>query len=179
MRRSFIRRRPTPPLIAIAILVALLLGRWLRQPAAPPPVTKSGQFIVKRVVDGDTLLLQNGNRVRLLGVDTPETKHPDKPVQPWGPEASEFTRQRVEGKQVRLEFDKERRDRHGRILAYVYFKDRFLNEELILVGLSPAVTRFPYSEAMKRKFRKAETAAREKKLGIWSTEKPQRNAISK
>jgi micrococcal nuclease len=123
---------------------------------------------VRRVVDGDTLLLADHTRVRLLGVDTPETKRPDTPVEPFGPEASEFARAHVEGRVVRLEFDKERRDKYDRVLAYVYLGDWFLNEELIRAGLGRAITNHPYSESMKRRFRAAEKEAREARRGIWS-----------
>ncbi len=126
--------------------------------------------IVERVVDGDTLVLQGGQRVRLLGVDTPETVHPERPVEPFGPEATEFTRRHVAGRTVRLEFDRERRDRYRRILAYVYRDDWFLNEELIRAGLSRAELRYPYREAMKRRFRAAETEARHNRAGIWGGE---------
>ena len=124
--------------------------------------------MVDRVVDGDTLHLANGDRVRLLGVDTPETVKPNTPVQPWGPEASAFTKQHVQGKTVRLEFDREKRDNYGRVLAYVYVGDWFLNEELIRAGLSPAVTKFPYSADMKQRFRAAEAEARRNRAGIWN-----------
>ncbi len=76
---------------------------------------------VERVIDGDTLVLEGGERVRLIGVDTPETVHPQKPVEYFGKEASKFTRGMVEGKRVRLEYDEGtgRNDRYGRTLAYV------------------------------------------------------------
>jgi endonuclease YncB( thermonuclease family) len=84
------------------VLVALL-------PAFFNPTDQTathGDFeVVERVVDGDTLLLTSGERVRLIGVDTPETKQPKKPVKRFGKEASEFTRHMVEGKRVRLELD--------------------------------------------------------------------------
>ena len=72
--------------------------------------------IIKRVIDGDTLLLANGEYVRLIGVDTPETVHPEKPVEYFGKEAYQFTKKMAEGKEVRLEYDQTRRDRYGRIL---------------------------------------------------------------
>ena len=65
---------------------------------------------VKRVIDGDTLLLINGERVRLIGVDTPETKHPQKPVEYFGREAYLFTREMVDGKEARLEFERQKRE---------------------------------------------------------------------
>ena len=84
------------------ILVALLAAFF----NPPDQSLTHGDFeVVERVVDGDTLLLASGERVRLIGVDTPETKHPKKPVERFGKEASDFTRQMVEGKRVRLEFD--------------------------------------------------------------------------
>lgn len=81
-----------------------------------------------RAVDGDTIVLNNGERVRLIGVDTPETKHPRKPVEYFGKEATAFTKRMVEGKEVRLEYDWQRKDKYGRTLAYVYLMDgTFLN----------------------------------------------------
>jgi micrococcal nuclease len=143
--------------------------RFALDDPAPPVALESGATVrVLRAVDGDTLLLADHTRVRLLGVDTPETKRPDTPVEPWGPEAHDFTRARVEGRTVRLVFDKERHDKYDRVLAYVYVGDWFLNEELIRAGMGRAITNHPYSEAMKRRFRKAEREAQEKRLGIWS-----------
>jgi micrococcal nuclease len=121
---------------------------------------------VKRVVDGDTILLANGERVRLIGVDTPETKHPQKPVQYFGKEAYLFTKQMVEGKEIKLEFDWQRRDKYGRLLAYVYLLDgTFLNAEIIKQGYGFAYTRFPFKYL--QEFRKYEKEARENKKGLW------------
>jgi len=121
---------------------------------------------VKRAIDGDTLLLTNGERVRLIGVDTPETKHPRKPVQYFGKEAYLFTKRMVEGKDVRLEYDWQRRDKYGRILAYVYLRDgTFLNAEIIKQGYGFAYTRFPFKYL--EEFRKYEREARENRKGLW------------
>jgi hypothetical protein len=80
--------------------------------------------IVERAIDGHTLVMANGERVRLIGVDTPEIKHPNKPVEHFGKEAAAFTRQMTEGKRVRWELDSaQRKDRYGRILAYVFLED--------------------------------------------------------
>lgn len=130
----------------------------------------NGSWRVVRVVDGDTLLLQNNERVRLIGVDTPETKHPTKPVEPFGPEASSFTKRAVEGKVVQLKFDREKRDRYQRLLAYVYIGDWCLNEELIRAGYSPCITRYPFDRSMKARFRIAENEARSARRGLWGTQ---------
>ena len=105
--------------------------------------SRSQAFIVKRVIDGDTIQLSNGEIVRLIGVDTPETKHPQKPVEYFGKEASAFTRKMVEGKAVRLEYDQQRKGKYNRTLAYVYLTDgTFLNAEIIKQGYGHAYTAF-------------------------------------
>ena len=85
-----------------------LLGCSIADRAAP---IDGNYRVVERVIDGDTLVMANGERVRLIGVDTPETKHPRKPVEDFGNEAAVFTRRMVEGKRVRLELT--RQMRHG------------------------------------------------------------------
>ena len=85
------------------------------------------------VIDGDTIALENGETVRYLGVDTPETVNPTKPVQCYGPEASEANRQLVGGKRVRLERCPDR-DQYGRLLRYVYVDGVFVEAELVRGG---------------------------------------------
>ena len=124
---------------------------------------------VTRAIDGDTLVLDGGERVRLIGVDTPETIHPQKPVEYFGKEASAFTRRSVEGKRVRLEYEQGagREDRYRRTLGYVYLEDgRLLNLEIIEKGYGHAYTRFPFSKM--EGFRAAERDAREAGRGIWA-----------
>lgn len=156
----------------MVLLIALALVRWWQsQHETPPPDSLAeGVYAVERVDDGDTLLLVNRARVRLIGVDTPETVKPDWPVERFGPEASEFTRRFVDeaGGMLRLEFDLERTDRYGRFLAYAFGGQRMLNEELIRAGLGRAETGFRYAAAMKTRFRRAEDEARAARRGIWS-----------
>jgi micrococcal nuclease len=159
--------------LVVVVLAAVRFWPELDRVLKPePPIDPSiadREYLVQRVVDGDTLLLANGDRVRLLGVDTPETVAPDRPVEPFGKAASEFTRRHVERRRIRLGFDKERVDRYGRVLAYVYLEDgTMLNEELIRAGLSEAQLQYPYSAAMKRRFRAAESEAREAERGLWT-----------
>ena len=124
---------------------------------------------VERVIDGDTLVLDGGERVRLIGVDTPETVHPQKPIERFGKEASAFTRRTAEGKGVRLEFDQGTgtKDRYGRTLAYVYLEDgSLLNLEIIRQGYGHAYVRFPFSKM--EELREAQRVAREERRGLWA-----------
>src|SRR5262245_104184 len=111
-------------------------SEWGVRPQSSPSSPRQysdEQALVERVVDGDTMVIAGGDRVRLIGVDTPETHHPTKPAEPFGQEAFAFTRRMVEGRQVVLRFDPgEIKDRYGRTLAYVYVDGQFLNEELLL-----------------------------------------------
>ena len=134
--------------------LASLLGVWLLATSSlawADAADAEGPFrLVERVVDGDTLVLRGGERVRLIGVDTPETVHPQKPVEYFGKEASKFTRSMVEGKRVQLEYDQGtgRNDRYGRTLAYVYLENgTLLNLEIIERGYGHAYTRFKLTPA--------------------------------
>ena len=95
---------------------------------------------VARVIDGDTIELENGERVRYIGIDTPETKHPSKPVEYYRKEADSANQSLVEGKGVRLEFDIQERDQYGRLLAYVYVDDIFVNAWLVENGYAQVMT---------------------------------------
>ena len=129
---------------------------------------------VLRVVDGDTLVVQvdgRKERVRLLGVDTPETVHPNKPVEYFGKEASAFTKRMAEGKDVRLEADPENndKDRYGRLLRYVWLPNgKLLNLLIVQEGYGHAYTRFPFTRM--EEFRQAEREARELGRGLWGGE---------
>lgn len=129
-------------------------------------VTQSKFHLCERVVDGDTIIIENNEKVRLIGVDTPETVHPNKPVGYFGKEASAFTKRMVEGKKVRLEYDWEMKDKYGRTLAYVFLDDgTFLNAEIIKQGYGFAYTKFPFKYL--DEFRQYEREARENKKGLW------------
>ena len=107
------------------------------------PAGAAGQ-IVERVVDGDTIIVRGVGRVRLIGVDTPETVAPGRPVEFFGREASAFAKRLLEGRRVRLEYDRERTDRYGRTLAYVHLADgTFANAEIIRRGLRPRLYAVP------------------------------------
>ncbi len=149
----------------------MILGRLLRLwPTGPPGYLEPGFYSVAQVVDGDTLRLVNGARIRLIGVDAPELVGPSGEPEPFAREATEFVRRLVSlsGGQVRLEFDSVLKDRYGRFLAYVYANDFFVNEELLRQGLARSRLEFSFSTSMKARFRRAEQEAREANRGIWS-----------
>ena len=93
---------------------------------------------VTGVVDGDTIEISSAiegvHVIRLIGVDTPETKDPNEEVEPYGPEASEFAASELQGREVGVELDSEKKDRYGRLLAYVYLGDEMFNETLVELG---------------------------------------------
>jgi len=169
MRRPSIRGSYGALVLLIIALVTLI--RWWREPAEQAPeALAEGVYPVARVVDGDTLLLANQARIRLIGVNTPETVKRNHPVEPFGPEASEFTKRFIAQGDwaVRLEFDRERVDKYGRFLAYVWVDNRFLNEELARAGLARVETQYHYSAAMKKRFLAAQAEAKAAQRGIWS-----------
>ena len=109
MSRRFRRRRTRPAAFLLLLLAFISVRVWQTQRGPRPPEALSeGDFQIERVVDGDTLLLVNHARVRLQGIDTPETVKPDHPVERWGPEAAAFTRRFVAEGPVRLQFGLER-----------------------------------------------------------------------
>ncbi|KGX91624.1 thermonuclease [Pontibacillus halophilus JSM 076056 = DSM 19796] len=126
---------------------------------------------VTRVVDGDTVKVEVDGReetVRLLLVDTPETKHPSKPVQPYGPEASKYMKDRLTDKQVELEFGTTKYDKYDRLLAYIYVQGDRINESLIEQGLARVAYVYPPNDRYIEDFRNAEAEAKEEEIGIWS-----------
>jgi len=132
------------------------------------------QVQVKRVIDGDTFETSSGDRVRMIGIDTPESVKPNSPVEPFGKEAARYARELLEGKQVTLQFDIELRDRYKRLLAYVYLQDgSFANETIIRSGYARVLT-IPPNVAHAELFLEAEREAREQKRGLWADE-PQAN----
>ncbi len=138
--------------------------------ATTVPDSASGPYDVERVVDGDTVRLTNGDSVRLIGIDTPETVDPRKPVQCFGEEASEYARDLLDGESVYLELDPTQGDldRYGRVLAYVWLPDgRHVNEEMVAQGYAHEYTyELPYR--YQDEFQAAEAEARDADRGLWS-----------
>jgi micrococcal nuclease len=154
-------------------------------PAAQPaskqtavaPQTATGKLIPAKIIsvtDGDTMKVElNGKKetIRLLLVDTPEVKHPSKPVQPFGPEASAFAKQILkEGKEVQIEIDVSERDKYGRLLAYLWVDGKMFNEMLLEKGLARVAYVYPPNIKYVDQFRAIQKKAQTAGIGIWSIE---------
>lgn len=155
-----LKRRLRFPLILILLLLAVY----------PAYAQQTITTTVTRVVDGDTIETPMG-KVRFIGMDTPETVHPDRGVEPWGPEASEFTKKLLPpGTPVTLKLDVQPKDHYGRLLAYVYMTDgRMVNALLLKAGLAQLMT-IPPNVAHVDEFRQLQTDAREAHRGMWGTQ---------
>jgi micrococcal nuclease len=143
----------------------------LSEPAGPGDYQTTG--VVTRVVDGDTLKVTGAAggvvTIRVLGIDTPETKHPGKPVQCWGPEATRFAQDTLDSKQVDLFTDpsQDARDRYGRLLAYVILPDR--SNYSILAARAGAARSYVYSipVGLHDEIQAAEKDAQHTGAGLW------------
>ena len=137
------------------------------------PITKESgdslpeQSFVTRVVDGDTIITEDGLRIRYIGINTPETKHPAKPVEYFGREASEFNKNLVAGKKVKLKYDIQKFDKYGRVLAYVYVDDIFVNAKLVEEGYAQVFT-VPPNVKYINLFLILQEKARSDKKGLWA-----------
>ncbi len=173
------RRNRSALFVALVILSLFFSGCS----AVGEPGYNYEDILIRRAVDGDTLLLQNGQRVRLIGIDTPEMHESDKlyreaqqsrtdiqTIMAMGRKSYEFTRRLVEGKRVRLEFDVEKYDKYGRLLCYVYLKDgTFVNAKIVEAGYASLLT-IPPNVKYAHLFRALYKEARDNNRGLWKEE---------
>ena len=156
-------------MLVVAVLAALAaMGGRAALDGAVPWEGAPEVATVERVVDGDTIVLAGGRRVRYIGVDTPESVKPGTPVECFGKAARRANARLIEHERVRLRYDAERRDRYGRTLAYVY-RDRdglFVNAELLRRGYASTLT-IPPNVAHAVEFRRLVRRAREAGRGLW------------
>ena len=122
---------------------------------------------VKYVIDGDTIELENGEKVRYIGIDAPETVDPKKPIQCFGPEASTADKKLVEGQIVRLAKDISETDQYGRLLRYVWVGNIFVNDYLIRNGFARLDT-FPPDTKCSAQFKSAQAEAKNAAKGLWA-----------
>jgi len=122
---------------------------------------------VRWVIDGDSIVLDNGQKVRYLGINAPEIAHEQKPGEPFGKEALHYNIHLVKGKQVRIETDIEPYDRYGRLLGYVFLKDgTFINLEMVKAGYAHVLFLKPHLRYAK-KLLAAQQEAMQAKKNIW------------
>lgn len=160
--------------IILAGIVVLFVGVLLVFDKNQSMANKSSNtFEVKKVVDGDTLEIERYGRidkVRLIGIDTPETLDPRKPVQCFGREASDKTKGLLTGKQVKLEFDPAvgEKDKYGRLLAYVWNDGKMINQELLEGGYATEYTYRSQTYKYQSEFKNAQSTAKHQGVGFWS-----------
>ena len=148
-------------------------GESIEQAPATTPenyqqeLNKNRQSVkVTRVIDGDTVEIEGGQKVRYIGIDTPETVHPDMKVQCFGKEASNKNKELVEGKMVELEKDVSETDKYGRLLRYVYIGQIFVNDYLVRQGYAHASS-YPPDIKYQGQLQEAEKEARDNNRGLW------------
>jgi micrococcal nuclease len=163
------RRHALAAALAAAGLVAALVG-WQRVHDRPSLIVHG---TVVRAVDGDTIIVESGGRtedVRLIGMDTPETVDPQRPVGCYGPQASDYTKHLLTGRRVTLEYDRVQRDRYGRYLAYVYLDGPprvFVDARLVALGYARTMA-IPPNTAHARLFAQLERRAALAGRGLWT-----------
>lgn len=160
--------RPNQILLLFLFTFSLMLSSCSNESVATAPNSAT----VQHVVDGDTIDISIGGkteRVRLIGINTPETKHPTKGVECFGPEASAYTEQLLpKGTALRVKRDIEARDKYGRLLLYVYIASNnvFVNLDLVMNGYARPMV-FEPNTAHKADFAQAATQAELRNVGLW------------
>ena len=148
----------------LTLILALIACGWIC------PAINAGSLRVKvrRVDDGDTIVVAGGERVRYLGINTPEVARKDKPAEPFGDEAKAFNKKLVQGHWINLKLAEQQRDHYGRLLASVFLADgTFVNGELVRQGYAHLVRKQPKLPYWKRLLELQRQALKEKK-GMWS-----------
>lgn len=126
-----------------------------------------GTYSVARVIDGDTIEIGGGEKVRYIGMDSPEMALDGKPADCWAQEATEKNRELVSGKIVELRKDVSDRDKYGRLLRYVFVDGVFINSELVREGFASAWA-YPPDVHYQDEISAAETLAKKNKAGLWA-----------
>jgi len=149
-------------------------GEWVKHgmPSAPKPTGTCGEikeklFKVTKVIDGDTIEIEGGQKVRYIGMDTPELDDKNLTKKCYAQQASKKNKELVEGKEIKMVKDVSEKDKYDRLLRYVFVGDIFVNDYLVRNGLANAVT-YPPDIKFKDQFRAAEQEARNNNLGLWN-----------
>jgi len=153
--------------IVAVIIILLIAGNFFIKFIIEKSRWKSFEATVTKVIDGDTIIIDKNNQVvRLLGIDAPETNHPDYPVQKFGDEAKKYLRQKIEFRKIKLTYNTEETyDVYNRLLAYVYLNGCLINAEMVKSGYAYVYTNKECSKT--KEFLILESVARQFKKGIW------------
>ncbi|OCT15831.1 hypothetical protein A8709_09385 [Paenibacillus pectinilyticus] len=168
---------PTPAVTAEASPSAAVSANTSAKATVKPAATHRIDAKVVRVVDGDTMKVSfteagklKEETIRLLLVDTPESVAPEKPVQPFALDASNYAKTMLTGKDVQLELDVSERDKYARLLCYLYIGDQMFNELLLENGYARVAYVYPPNVKYVDQFREIQKTAQQKALNIWSVE---------
>ena len=151
--------------------MALFASLALWKPFARFGSGESGEGRVRWVIDGDTVVLQDGRHVRYIGIDSPELDSSGDEIRRLAEQARSYNTELVGGRKVRLEYDVEPKDRYGRTLAYVWVGDRMANAQMVRAGLARAKVYGTSTRHADEMFRLQE-AARAEGIGIWAQDTP-------
>jgi micrococcal nuclease len=176
--RGFLRRKAVVRGVALLVLAGCLASGGCAVSAPPPAQVREAPgsrdaSTVLRVIDGDTVELADGRKLRYIGIDTPEMRKRRngqwvKAPEQFALEAMEANRRLVEGKRVELEYDAQPRDRYGRTLAYVYVDGIFVNARMLEDGYAQLMTIPPNVKYVDR-FKQALAQARQRGAGLWAS----------
>ncbi|CAM3705193.1 thermonuclease family protein [Erysipelothrix urinaevulpis] len=172
---NFIKRNITNKYVAIILLLVIAGGvyyfneHYLHYRNEAAPVLVANDYKI-RCVDGDTFVL-NDQKIRMLGIDTPESVKPNHPVEPFGKEASDYTCKKLESaKKIDLKQDKGNEfDKYDRMLAWVYLDDVLLQEDLLTKGFAEIkyINKKTVDNRILDQLKNAESRAKQAKIGIW------------
>lgn len=161
-------RLPSPVTVAFGVICVLLLLRLPNGENAPSESAESAASTVRRVIDGDTVELSDGTRVRLLGIDAPELAQPETAAEAGATDAREWLRSQIEDTNVTLRYGPERHDRYGRTLAWLYDSEgNLINLRLLTEGHARLVTRYGLPDDLRTELHRATAQARVARRGIW------------
>lgn len=154
------------------VIIAILIGPKIQKNLPevkiniPEKQQLKNNMVITRVVDGDTVEVENGIKIRYIGINSPETKDPRKRVECFGVEAYEFNKSLVEGKNATLEKDVSETDKYGRLLRYVWVEEKFINEEMVKQGFASIAT-YPPDVKYYKRLLDAQNYAKNNQLGLW------------
>lgn len=155
-------------IIGIIFLIIMIFSLFTNSIGCKSSNDNEKYYTITKVIDGDTYIINNGEKIRLIGVNTPEIHHPIKGVEYFGKESAEYAKRILINQKVTLKYDVGERDKYGRLLSYVYLADgTFVNALLVKEGYARIMT-VPPNVKYADLFLKLEREARKNKRGLWS-----------